>query len=195
MRIIQVAVLSILLSGCASIPLKTVYNLWNFDPWTSDQREWRAAVRLPAKADAELAKARVEMKVETWREGDKAKAAETFVLIRSVAPQDVAPLAGQSRPGYALAAYMFAPEDHARLAALKARIVAGKKDANPIKGALSITARNCGQDLKTPEGPYLITTYLMVDRADGYNPLTIDYDLGPELRKTRASAAPEETCK
>jgi hypothetical protein len=195
MRIIQVVLLSILLSACASIPLKTVYNLWNFDPWTSDQREWRAAVRLPARTDADLAKARVTMKVETWVEGDSAKSAETFVLVRSTAPQDLNPLAAEARNGFALAAYMFAPEDHARLMALKNRIVAAKGTAKPVRGAIHISAKSCDPAMTKPAGPYPISTYLMVNRADGYNPMIVDYDLGPEMHKTNATPQADAACR
>jgi hypothetical protein len=183
------------LAACASIPLKTVYNLWNFDPWTSDYRVWRAAVRLPEGRGVDLATAQVTMKVETWREGDAARAAEVFVLERSSDLADTIPLAAERRPGFALAAFRFAPADHARMEALRARILAAKKAGLRQRGSVSISARACG---KTPEpvtGGFPLSTFLMVDAKDGYNPLLVDYDLGPELRKAAAADGGENLCR
>jgi hypothetical protein len=125
-------------------------------------------------------------------EGDSAKSAETFVLVRSTAPQDVSPLATEARKGFTLAAFMFATEDHARLMALKNRIVAAKGTAKPVKGAIHITAKSCDPAMPKPAGPYPVSTYLMVDRADGYNPMIVDYDLGPEMRKANPGSLKTE---
>lgn len=178
-----------LLTACAYIPLKTVYNLWNFDPWTSDFRVWRAAVRLPLGRGVDLTQARIRMKIETWREGDTARATETFELVRSTDPADMTPLAGETRAGFALATYRFAPADYARMEALRTRIAAAKKAGQPLKGSLSISASDCGKIGSSPtfEGGFPLSTYLMVDAKDGYNPLLIDYDVGPEWRKAAAA--------
>lgn len=189
MRIIAARVLSMAvaacLASCASIPLKTVYNLWNFDPWASDFRVWRAAVRLPEGRGVVLDKARVVMTVETWRAGDAVRQAETFVLERSPDFSDLAPLAAEKRDGFALAAYRFSAADHGRLESLRARIVAAKTaGGKKIHGALTISANACGGPRDAAvEGGFPFSTYLMVEVKDGYNPLLIDYDLGPELRK------------
>ena len=199
MRIMDLACLSILaaivLSACASIPLKTVYNLWNFDPWTSDYRVWRAAVRVPEGRGLSIDAARVEMTVKTEASG-AAPLTETFVLERSNDPADIAPLAAERRAGFALAAYRFAPADHARMEALRARILAAKKSGAHQKGSLSISASSCGGGKTfTTEGAFPFSTFLMVDVKDGYNPLLVDYDLGPELRKMSAKGDQPDVCK
>jgi hypothetical protein len=176
--------------------LKTVYNLWNFDPWTSDFRQWRAAVRLPEGRGVALETARVQMKIESWREGDAARQSEVFLLERSLAAADLAPLTVEQRAGFALAAFRFAPADYARMEALRTRIAAAKKAGQPMKGALSISASSCnGGKSAAVEGPFPFSTYLMVDAKDGYNPLLVDYDLGPELRKGAANGATPDVCK
>jgi hypothetical protein len=200
MRIMVRIVLSMLaaaaLAACASIPLKTVYNLWNFDPWTSDFRQWRAAVRLPEGRGLALDAARVQMKVDHWREGDAARQSEIFILERSLDAGDIAPLAAEKRPGFALAAFRFAAVDYARMEALRTRIVAAKKTGQPVKGALSISASSCsGGKAAAVEGAYPFSSYLMVDVKDGYNPLLVDYDLGPELRKAAAKGELSDVCK
>jgi hypothetical protein len=198
MRIMAVVVLSTMaafgLAGCASIPLKTVYNLWSFDPWTSDFRQWRAAVRAPDGRGMSLDRARIEMKVETLAGAATSPQVETFILDRSPDPADLVSLAAERRAGYALAAYRIAPADHARLEALRARILAAKKDGTHKRGSLSISASSCGGPATPPEGAFLFSTYLMVDPKDGYNPMAIDYDLGPQIRKTAAAGAPSPIC-
>lgn len=199
MRSIRLTLLSILavlaLAGCASMPLKTVYNLWTFDPWSSDFRNWRAAVRLPEERGVPLERARVQMKVETWREGDPARQTEVFVLERIGDAAALAPLAAEARKGYVLAAYRFAPADHARLDALRTRIVSARTSGNPVKGQLSISASACGADLTPPDGKLLLSTYLLVDPKDGYNPLAVDFDIAPELRKSAAKGEPSPLCR
>lgn len=198
MRIIALASLSIiaagLLAGCASIPLKTVYNLWNFDPWTSDFRVWRAGVRVPEGRGLTLQSAKILMTVETQAHGEPAAKSETFVLERSPDAADLGALGPERRPGFALAAYRFAAADHTRLEALRARILAAKKNGTHQRGALSISASSCGGGATPPEGAVLLSTYLMVDPKDGYNPLVVDYDIAPEMRKSIATGAPPPVC-
>ena len=196
MRIMVARALSIVLAlglaACASIPLKTVYNLWNFDPWTSDFRVWRAAVRVPEGRGLSLDTARVAMKVESTAEG-AAPVSETFILERSADTKDLSPLVAERRQGFALAAYRFAPTDYARMEALRARILAAKANGTHKKGSLSISAASCGGG-PAPSGAILLSTFLMVEPKDGYNPMVIDYDLGPELRKGAASPDADRLC-
>lgn len=199
MRIMSLMLLSTLaaasLAGCASIPLKTVYNLWNFDPWSSDFRIWRAAVRVPEGRGIDLNTAKVRMKVESWREGDATRTSEVFVLERSLDPADLAPLAAEKRPGFALATYRIAAADYARMDALRTQMLAAKKSGAPQKGKLSISATSCGGAKGVPiEGAYPFSTYLMVEAKDGYNPLLVDYDLGPDLRKVAKNPSAEPLC-
>lgn len=184
--------LAFALAGCASIPMSTMYNLWNFDPWQSDFRTWRAAARLP-QAGSEVIKPRIVMKIETWRDGQKNRTEEVFVLQPTDDPSDVNPLAKERRPGTSLTAYRIDPADHARLETLRARVIASRKTADSLHGSLSITAAACGQNELAPKGKFPVSTFLLVDRADGYNPMIVDYDLGevlrsPEARKEMASA-------
>lgn len=198
MRIMGLVLLSTLaaagLAGCASIPLKTVYNLWNFDPWTSDFRVWRAAVRIPEGRGISLETAKIHMKVETQTVDETVARSETFILERIADPTSLSPLAAERREGFTLAAYRFSPADHARMEALRARILTAKKNGSHKRGALTISASSCGGGTTAPEGPVLLSTFLMVDPKDGYNPMVIDYDLGPEMRKSISTGAPPPVC-
>jgi hypothetical protein len=183
--------LAFALAGCASIPMSTMYNLWNFDPWQSDFRTWRAAARVPL-VGSEAIKPRIVMKIETWREGQKNRTEDVFVLQPTDDPSDVNPLAKERRPGTSLTAYRIDPADHARLAALRSRVLASRKGTDRLHGSLTITAAACGQIEMAPKGKFPVSTFLLVDRADGYNPMIIDFDLGevlrsPEARKDMAS--------
>lgn len=192
MRFLAV-LLTFLVVGCASVPLKTMYNLWNFDPWSSDFRTWRAAARLPL-ADAQTLKPQIRMKIETWRDADKQRSEELLVLAQTMDPADVGPLETEKRAGYAVTAYRIDPKDYARLEALRTRIVAAKKSGNPLHGSLTITAASCGARQSLPAGAFLISTYLLVDRADGYNPLLVDYDLSAMLKQAQDASKKEDVC-
>jgi hypothetical protein len=187
MRIILTALLSMALCACATMPMRTLYNLWNFDPWTSDPGQWRAAVRIPRRAALDPARVQVRLTIETWREGAKDRAKDVFRLVASDAAEDVAPLAGEERQGYQLAAFRLDPAELSRLQALRLRILEERKRPGPrLSGSLTISASACqASSVQDLSGAILLTTYLLVDRKDGYNPLVVDHDIGPELRKAK----------
>jgi hypothetical protein len=194
MRVLAV-LLAFLLAGCASVPLTTMYNLWNFDPWSSDFRTWRAAARLPLAGSAEL-KPQIRMKIETWRDGDKKRTEDLLVLLPTSDPADIRPLAGEKRAGYSVTAYRIDPKDYDRLEALRTRVLAAKKSTGPkLHGSLTITAAACGTGANLPKGEFLVSTYLLVDRKDGYNPLLLDYDLSEALRKAPTTPETESACR
>jgi hypothetical protein len=56
-----------------------------------------------------------------------------------------------------------------------------------------IGARACGGLASVPKGPFLVSTYLLVDRKDGYNPLIVDYDLADAIRKA-PPGPPKDAC-
>lgn len=189
MRWVLAVLLGLCLSACASVPLRTMYNLWNFDPWSSDFRAWRAGARLPL-AGAEAIKPQIRMTIATWTDEKKDRREETFVLLPTSEPVDLQPLTSEMRAGYSLSAYRIDPNDYARLAALRTRIVAAKTAGGPqLHGSLSIGARGCGGFANVPKGPFLVSTYLLVDRKDGYNPLIVDYDLADAIRKAPPAPA------
>lgn len=193
MRWVLAVLLGLSLSACASVPLKTMYNLWNFDPWSSDFREWRAGARVPLAGAAAL-KPQIRMSIATWTDETKDKREETFVLLPTTAPADLQPLTGEMRVGYSLSAYRIDPNDYARLAALRTRIIAAKTAGGPqLHGSLTIGARGCGGLANVPKGPFLVSTYLLVDRKDGYNPLIVDYDLADAIRKA-PPGPPKDAC-
>lgn len=182
MRLFLALCLALSMSACASIPLTTMYNLWNFDPWSSDFREWRAGARLPVPG-AQTLKPQIKMTIATWRDGDTRKTSDVFVLLPSSDPKDLSPLSAEQRAGYALSAYRIDPQDFERLEKLRARIVAAKTLPGPqIHGELKIEAGACGDQAALPKGPFLVSTYLLVERKDGYNPLIVDYDLTEALK-------------
>lgn len=186
--------LAISVLGCASIPLTTMYNLWNFDPWSSDFREWRAGARLPLAGAKEL-KPQIRMKIETWRDGDPQKNEDIMVLQPTSDPADIGPLAAEQRAGYSVTAYRIDPKDYERLNKLRTRVLAAKTSGGPaLHGSLTITAAACGTGGNLPEGRFLISTYLLVDRKDGYNPLLVDYDLSDAIQKAAKEPKKESAC-
>lgn len=187
--------LAFAVSGCASVPLKTMYNLWNFDPWSSDFREWRAGARLPL-AGVKALKPQIRMEVKTWRDDDAQKSEDVLVLQPTSDPADVGLLAGERRAGYSVTAYRIDPKDYERLNKLRTRVLAAKTSGGPeLHGSLQISAAACGVGADLPKGKFLISTYLLVDRKDGYNPLLVDYDLSDALREAAKAQKKESACE
>jgi hypothetical protein len=190
-------VMAVLLAGCASIPLKTMYNLWNFDPWQSDFRTWRAAARLPLQG-GDTIKPRIVFRVQTWHDGQQGqqlgKTEDIFALQHTTDPSDTNLLLNERRTGYAVVAYRIDPADYTRLTALRARVLASKKTSDGLHGSITVVAAACGQADLSPHGKYLVSTWLLVDVRDGYNPLTTDYDLSETLKSAEARKEMASAC-
>jgi hypothetical protein len=57
------------------------------------------------------------------------------------------------------------------------------------------TAATYGQRELAPKGKFLVSTFLLVDRADGYNPMVIDCDLGEVLRAPETVQQMKSVCQ
>lgn len=191
-------VMALLLAGCASIPLKTMYNLWNFDPWQSDFSTWRAAARLPLQG-GDAIKPRIVFRVQTWHDGQQGqqlgKTEDIFALQQTTHPSDTNPLLNERRTGYTVVAYRIDSADYARLSTLRARVLAAKKSADGLHGSITVVAAACGPADLVPRGKYLVSTWLLVEPRDGYNPLMTDYDLSETLRSPEARKEMASACK
>jgi hypothetical protein len=158
------------------MPVSTMWALRSFDGATLDPSVLRAAIRIPEKLEPRPHG--VTLTVGWWREGDENAKHETkFVLEETTAPEDVAPLAGEKKPGARLYVYRIAPADYAAIRSLQKRSLE-EKARNPGRthGSFGVGADACRRG-ELPDGPLPTTTFLRTQPAGAYLTLLQDVDL------------------
>ena len=122
-RLSSLALAAAMLAACSHVPVSTMWALRNFDAASVDPAVLRAAVRLPETFEPQ--KGGVTLKIGWWRDGDEnAKHEMIFALRETTAPEDVAPLAGETEGRNA----------HLRLSRRPGRLCGDPRPAEGISG-------------------------------------------------------------
>jgi hypothetical protein len=181
-RVLASVLATLVLSGCGHVPVASMLKLSRVDFATTDPALLRAAVTLPwqLRPRGEGMRMRVAVKI-----GNGPEETQDFALRKVSDAADQ--LRNEVAPGTALFAYRIDPADLPRLQALRAGLLAKKKEG--MKGSLSISIRpeTCRVE-PLPQGPVLFSTYLRTGETANYVPLARDVDLR-SLDPTRDVAA------
>ena len=175
-RRLLVAPLAASLAACGHMPVSTIWALRNFDAATLEPSALRAAIRIPEMLEPQPRG--VTLTVGWWRDGEeKAKHETKFVLRESTAPEDVAPLAGEKKPGARIYVYRVDPADYAEIRAIQKRSLE-EKARNPGKthGSFGVGADACRRG-ELPEGALPTTTFLRTQPSGAYLTVLKDVDL------------------
>ncbi|WP_244430606.1 hypothetical protein [Methylocystis sp. ATCC 49242] len=167
-------VLAASLAACSHMPVSTMWALRNFDASTVDAPTLRAAVRLPEAFEPR--RGGVTLTVGWWRDGEDKHEAK-FVLKETTASDDLAPLAGERKPGTRLFAYRVDPADYAAIGARQKEFLE-EKARNPAKthGSFGVGADACRRG-ELPDGPILTTSFLRTQSGGPYLTLLKNVDL------------------
>lgn len=180
------------LAGCTYMPISSMLKLRQFDLMTADARQIQVAVQFPDVMEVREDGAEMIITVEHAELGEKLE--ERFVLER-VSGVSATP-GVERRPGTHLEVFRMAEADMDRLAAMRRRLAAWKAaDPDSTKGSLSVGAAGCRRD-SLPDGPLIISTYLRLEDADEFFPLTRNFNLrsfasGPQLEIACHPANPD----
>ena len=182
------------LAACGHLPVSTMWALRNFDAGNVEPALLRAAIRIPDSLEPQPGG--VKLEAGWWRDGrEDDKHTAKFVLQETTAPADVAPLAGERRPGTRLIVFRVNPADIPKIHALQAEARAEKlKSPGKTQGTLGIGADACRRgDL--PDGPLLMTTFLRTDATRGYLTLLKDVDLRSAVTAEKSIDELAPTCE
>lgn len=166
------------LQACGHTPVTSLYHLARFDPMMADPAVLRAAVRLPAA----LRPRTDGVQLVLGYKGAGGPDLEERLVLRSMKEEESDPrLRAERKAGTTLTVYALDPAEIGRLLAVRREIAAREAAAERGEvakgsGSLSVSAAACAATT-LPEGPLLMTTYLMWDAASGYVPVTGDVDL------------------
>ncbi|MGJ0513575.1 hypothetical protein [Methylocystis sp.] len=193
-RLSGLALAAAMLSACSHVPVSTMWALRNFDAASVDPAVLRAAVRLPETFEPQ--KGGVTLKIGWWRDGEaKSKHEMIFALKETTAPEDVAPLAGETRPGTRIHAYRVDPADYAAIRARQKEFLEEKaRDPGKTHGSFGVGADACRRG-DFPEGPLLTTTYLRTQSSGPYLTVLKNLDMREAATKEKPLDALVPPCE
>lgn len=177
---LSVAGLTTLLAACSHMPVTTMWALRSFDAAKVDPSALRAAVRLPDSFEPR--RSGVTLTVGWWRDGEEKHEAK-FILKETTAPDDLAPLADERKPGTRLFAYRVDPADYAEIRKRQKEFL-DEKARVPSKthGAFGVGAEACRRG-ELADGPILTTSFLRMQAGGPYLTLLKNVDLREAVTK------------
>ena len=171
-----VVLLSIALSACTSIPLKTMYKLARTNPLELDPMALRAAVRMPESIRPRPDSAKLSLSISLRSETPEP---EVFILQPVNSASETTPLAKEEREGDKIWVYRLNPKDRDRLEKFRAYAKAFKtKNKGNTKGQMTIGVDDtCRQGELPASGKLLVTNWIKLDAESDYLATAVDYDL------------------
>jgi len=188
-----IAVAALSLGACSHVPAKTMWQLRNFDPMTTDPARLRAAVAMPKEALPQKGGAKLVMTQARKGGGD----AQTIEIALEEAPLAAETGLGAVEPhaGQEVRAFRIPASEVPRL--LEAREAArarAEKEPGVFQGTLSVGIDGCRKaDAPIPK-EFRVSTWLKTAETSAYVPLLDDVDLvalvGAEKLAAEAKVCP-----
>lgn len=173
------AVATMLLAACGSIPLMSYVALSRVDFATTDLDVMRVAIRLPGamrpRPDG------VEMQAVT-RIGDAPERKTTFLLVPTTDSPAPDGLTDAVPPGFGTYVYRLSVSDIQRFQALRADVSRHRQAGERSSLGLGIETKEFCRLLAVPEGPLPVTTYLLTSETGRYVIVTDGLDLRQDER-------------
>ncbi len=192
-RLSGLALAAATLAACSHVPVSTIWALRSFDAASVDPAALRAAVRLPETFEPQ--KGGVTLKIGWWRDGEeKSKHEMTLALKETIAPEDVAPLAGEKTAGTRIYAFRVDPADYVAIRARQKEFHEEKaRDPGRTHGSFGVGAEACRRG-DFPTSPLLTTTYLRTEPSGPYLTVLKNLDMREAATKEKPLEALVPAC-
>jgi hypothetical protein len=172
--LITLAIAGLFLQGCASVPLTSLPRLGRINFMTTDLSRLRVATALPMalapKADG------VVMDV-TLHIGTAPEKVEHLMLLRAQSVADRQGLPTDVTHEQAIYVFQLSSPDVEKLNALRREVIEAQQRREKGSLGLGISAKQFCKLSALPDGPALITTYIMTTENESYVPVTRNFDL------------------
>lgn len=179
------------LAGCGHMPVSTMWALRGFDATTVDPAQLRAAIRIPDTLEPQPSG--VTLNIGWRREGGEPHEAK-FILKETTEPADLAPLAGEKRPGTRIRAFRVDPADIPKIKALQAQAIEEKaRGGGKSHGSFGVGAEACRRG-ELAEGPLPMTTFLRFEGQGPYLTVLKNVDLRSLVTKEKSFDALVPAC-
>lgn len=177
-RTLAAAALMAFVAGCAHVPVSTIYKLWSFDVLAADPAVIRAAVRYPASLSPRPRGAKLTV---TMTGGALLKPeVREFILEDATSPADLGELEPYKRDGYPVRAFRLSDRDVIAVRDLLHALREGKARGETRSGNIGVAIDACHNG-GLPKRAILTSTYLKLDKANGYMTVLEDIDLRREF--------------
>ncbi|MBI4923973.1 MAG: hypothetical protein HY834_19745 [Devosia nanyangense] len=168
------ALLTLPLGACASVPLGSLIPLTRIDLMTTNLDALRAALRLPTSLRPRPAG--VQMDVILVLEGQPAETV-ALALVETGEPADLATLPAPGPGGSLTYVYRLAPADIGRFDAIRKALAAHQAAHHSGSLSIGIATREFCSTGPVPAGPVPASTYLLTSENAGFVTLLEGFDL------------------
>ena len=181
-RLLFPSLLVAALAGCGHMPVSTMWALRSFDATTVDPAQLRAAIRIPDTLEPQPGG--VTLNIGWRRDGGEPHEAK-FILKETTEAADLAPLAGEKRPGTRIHAFRVDSADIPKIKALQAQAIEEKaRGGGKSHGSFGVGAEACRRG-ELADGPVLMTTFLRTQAGDPYLTVLKNVDLRTLVTKEK----------
>lgn len=170
-----VAVIMLVLGGCAKVPLSTMLTLATLDQNSADPAGFGAAVRQPLGLATRPGGVKLTLTIE--RSGKPEAEVRSFIMEEVRDPAEISKLDQYRRRSDTLTVYRLSGADASAMRQLQnsVRTAEGSGSIN-----IGVSADACTRQ-PLPVGPIPVSTYLKVDAGGAYLPVLVDIDLRAEV--------------
>ena len=169
--------LAAILSSCSSVPLPSLIQLSRISVETTDLTKIRVAVQLPNALKPRTGGVSMDVVVKVGGEADQTTA---FHLAEVRDPVELSALPGPVRAGFSSYVYRLAQPDAERFAALRAAVLAKRREGQSGSVGIGIAAKEFCAVGPLTSGALPTTTYLSTSETKGYVVVSRDFDLAQD---------------
>ena len=176
LRRVGALVVALSVAACGHVPAKTMWQLRNFDPMTTDPTRLRAAVAMPKEALPQKGGAKLVMSQARKNGSD----AETIELVLEEVPLASETGLGEVKAGKGqeIRAFRIPPSEVARLVAARQRAAErSAKEPGAFQGTLSVGIDGCRPEGAPIPETFHVSTWMKTAETGDYVTLLDDVDL------------------
>jgi len=167
---------SLLVAGCASVPVSTMWKLRDFDIVKTDAAKLRVGIRIPEFMQVEPDGATLE--ITMWNGDQSVRNKEVLVLQVVVEQSELNELARFHKSGFAIHVYKLSDRSLKKLVRFKQQYAALKEEfGDDVQGSLSVGAKGCLLPQAEKQAA-LMTTFLKSSETGSFVVLTSETDVG-----------------
>ena len=174
-KVVLAVILALLVAGCASVPLSTMWKLRNVDPIATDVSRIRVGVRAPSYLRVVAENVRFEVGTVNKKTGSHVSKRLPLVVVDDVTEN--AALRKYRKPGFYLRVFRLSRAGAQSLRVYRRQFRELKKEfGDDVSGQLSISASGCEQPGEKNR-PLPVTTFFRSAETGGFVVLTSETDI------------------
>lgn len=180
------------LTGCAGMPLTTMYKLKRLDPMEADPAQIKIAIRADGRIGIRDGDAKIDIKFHS-KDGS-VSIDETFMIEIIRDPIMSMELVENKKPGESVTLLQLSMADAQRFRALQSTIATHKRDERKGTGSFGVGLGGICLFSPVPDDEILLDIFLQTSENDGFYVLTKELDLTKTLEKEEVTVPEWPSC-